>query len=55
MKMNVTQVHKHTDVSINCLCVDLIVSDKWKLFASLLKLAKDEINKNLTSNPNSIH
>ena len=31
------QVHKHTDVGIICFCVDVIVLDKWKLFASLLK------------------
>ena len=49
------QVHKHTDVSITCWCVEVIVSDKWKLFASLLKLAKYEFNKNPTSNSNSVH
>ena len=43
-------MHKHTDVSITCWCVEVIVSDKWKLFASLLKLAKYETKKNLTTN-----
>ena len=44
-----------TDVGIICFCVDVIVLDKRKLFASLLKLAKYEFNKNPTSNSNSVH
>ena len=48
-------MHKHTDMSISCLCVDLISLDKSKMFASLLKVASYKVTKNLTSNPNSIH
>ena len=51
----VVWLHKHNDVTIAYLSVDLIVFCKWKLFASLLKLVKSEINMKLTSNPNSIH
>ena len=41
------EVHKHTDVSINCLCFELDVLGCVK---SWLKLAKYEITKTLTIN-----
>ena len=33
---------KHTDESITCLCDEVGVLNKWKLFATSLKTVKDE-------------
>ena len=49
------RAHKHTDVSITCLCGELSVLDVQKLFANLVKLVKSEYQINVTNNPNSIH